>query len=148
MVLYWHHYLINIKKFSLKDPFFPRTRVEQVSNTDYAFQANGVEPIYWQDAESMRVILKDVCKTAGVKYFSPHKFRHAAIRLSMDKCKTAEQMKAVSQNLGHDRLSTTLLTYGRLAPEDVGKVIGNLSFNKEDLENDRKLDEILKIIQK
>ena len=148
VVLYWHHYLLNVRKFKPDEPFFPKTRVGHVSNTEYAFQANGVEPIYWSSTGSMRSIFEERCKKAGVEYFSPHKFRHAAFRLALDTARTAEQIKAVSQNLGHEHVSTTLLTYGRLAPDDVGKVIGKMNFKKKDSDTDRKLDEIMEILQK
>ncbi len=148
VVLYWHQYLINEKKFNLTDPLFPKTKVGQISDTNYAFQAEGVEPFYWKGAGSMRQIFKERCEKANLKYFSPHKFRHASIRLALDKCRSAEQIKAVSQNLGHESVSTTLLTYGRLAPDQIGKVIKNIDFNGEDLDSDKKLREIMKIMQK
>lgn len=146
-ILYWHSYLIKEKKFNLNDPFFPRTRISQISNTNYAFQADGVEPIYWKSAGSMRHIIKDRCKKANLKYFPPHKFRHATTRLAIDRCKNAEQMKAVSQNLGHESVSTTLLVYGRLAPDQIGRVITSMNFDKEELDTDKKLKEIMRIMQ-
>ena len=148
VILYWYNYLLNEKKFDLKDPFFPRTKVEQTSDTNYAFQVKGVEPYYWNEAQSMRDIFKLRCENAGIDYYSPHKFRHTSIRYAMDKCKNVEQMKAVSQNVGHEKLATTLVTYGRLASEEVGRTIKKINFKGNEPDDGEKLNQILSLLQK
>lgn len=49
---------------------------------------------------------------AGLPYFNPHSFRHALARLGIEICRTPEELKAWSQNLGHDDVLTTFNSYG------------------------------------
>lgn len=126
----WVKYLKEEKLFSLKDPLFPATRVEQKSENEFIFEAKGIEPTFWRSTSTMRKIFEQRCKTAGLEYYSPHKYRHSATRFATDSCKNAEQIKAVSQNLGHEHVSTTLLTYGRLHNYRVKEVVSDLNFKK------------------
>lgn len=129
-VLEWFNFLKVDKVFGLKDPLFPATRVEQMSETEYIFEAKGVEPVFWRSTSTMRKIFEERTKNANLEYFSPHKYRHSATRLATDNCKSAEQIKAVSQNLGHEHVGTTLLTYGRLHNHRVKEVVTELNFKK------------------
>ena len=49
----------------------------------------------------------------------------------MKSCRTAEQMKAVSQNLGHEHIGTTLTSYGTLDQFRVKDVIHDLDFRAD-----------------
>ena len=133
-VLEWVKFLREEKVFGINDPLFPSTKVEQMSKTEYIFEVKGVEPIFWRSTSTMCKIFEDRAKSAELSYYSPHKFRHSATRLATDSCRSAEQIKAVSQNLGHEHVSTTLLTYGRLTHYRVRDVVTELNFkkNKED----------------
>jgi hypothetical protein len=52
-------------------------------------------------------------------------------------CQTPEQLKAWSQNLGHENIATTLTSYGAIDPHRQGEVIAGISLApnvpKEDL---------------
>lgn len=54
-------------------------------------------------------------EAAGLPYFNPHSFRDTLVQLGEQRCATPEQLKAWSQNLGHDRVMTTLTSYGNVA---------------------------------
>jgi len=114
-----------------------------MSKTEYIFEVKGVEPIFWRSTSTMCKIFEDRAKNAELNYYSPHKFRHSATRLATDSCRNAEQIKAVSQNLGHEHVSTTLLTYGRLTHYRVRDVVTELNFKKtgrdEEIEKLKKL---------
>jgi len=129
-ILEWVKYLKEDKVFGIKDPMFPSTKIEQVSDVNYTLESKGVEPIFWKSTNTMRVIFEKRCKDAGLEYFSPHKYRHTATRLATDSCRNAEEVKAVSQNLGHEHVNTTLLTYGRIDSYRVKDVIKGMSFKK------------------
>jgi len=129
-VLDWVKLLKEVKVFGLKDPLFPSTKVEQMSDTEYIFEAKGVEPVFWRSTSTIRKIFEDRTINAGLEYFSPHKYRHLATRLATDNCRSAEQIKAVSQNLGHERIHTTLLTYGKLHNYRVKEVVSEMNFKK------------------
>ena len=46
-------------------------------------------------------------------------------------CRTPEQIKAWSQNLGHENIATTLTSYGKIDPHRQGEVIGGISLQAE-----------------
>jgi integrase len=83
-------------------------------NHDLCFVAERVESVYWKSTNSIREIVKKRASQAGLEYFHPHSFRHTAIYLAMKRCRNAEEIKAVSQNFGHENVGTTLMTYGKL----------------------------------
>ena len=60
-------------------------------------------------------------------YFNPHSFRNTLVQLSQDVCKTPEQFKAWSQNLGHEKVLTTFLSYGEVAYQRQGEIIRGLA---------------------
>jgi site-specific recombinase XerC len=70
--------------------------------------------------------LKEFLISAGLKYHSPHKFRHGNAVESIKRCKTVTDLKAVSQNLMHSNLSITDGIYGILSREDRQNVITKL----------------------
>jgi hypothetical protein len=49
-------------------------------------------------------------------YFNPHSFRKTLALLGQKVCKSPEEYKAWSQNLGHENVLTTFSSYG-----DVGR---------------------------
>jgi hypothetical protein len=46
-------------------------------------------------------------------------------------CRTPRQIKAWSQNLGHENIATTLTSYGTIDPRQQGEVIGAISLEPE-----------------
>lgn len=140
-IVEWYEFLKSKKLFDSNDPLFPRTKVEQQSQQNFSFKANGVEPEFWKSVSAMRKIFEDRSKRAGLRYYSPHKYRHTATKEATDHCRSAEQIKAVGQNLGHEHVGTTLMTYGRLTYDRVSDVVSDLSFKKQ---NDDELKEQIK----
>ena len=57
----------------------------------------------------------DAFTQAGLPYFNPHSFRNTLVRLGQSVCRTPEDFKAWSQNLGHEQVLTTFLSYGEVA---------------------------------
>ena len=84
----------------------------------------------------MREIFKARFKAADINYFSPHTFRHLAVSLATAKCKNAEELKAVSQNFGHEDIGTTFQTYGTLNNSKVGEIITNLDFTNNNSDSE------------
>ncbi len=56
----------------------------------------------------------------------PHSFRNTLVQLGQEVCKTPEQFKAWSQNLGHEKVLTTFLSYGEVECQRQGEIIRNL----------------------
>ncbi len=142
----WYDYLVKEKGFSGSDPFFPRTRLISAEG-GFSFEANGIEPVFWKTASPIREIFEKRSAQAGIPYFIPHSFRHAATRLADRYCTTGEQHKAVSQNLGHERIETTIWTYGRLETDEAIRIISELRF-EECSDNDLSDEEIEAFIAK
>ena len=60
-------------------------------------------------------------------YFNPHSFRNTLVRLGQSVCQTPEEFKAWSQNLGHDKVLTTFLSYGQVESPRQGEIIRALA---------------------
>ena len=119
--------------FGPADPLFPRTRIGIAGNG--AFAATGIGRQFWCDASPIREIFRKALKGAGLPYFPPHSFRHTLGHLAQTMCRTPEELKAWSQNLGHENIATTLTSYGRIDPYRQGEVIGRMKVG-EDVEAD------------
>jgi len=128
----WYSYLKKELLFDNKNPLFPATKIELASETQHAFVSNGVSKEFWSDAGPMRKIFRTRAKQMGVKYYQPHKFRHFAIREASNRASTPEQLKAISQNVGHERLSTTFFSYGAIDTFRLAKVIADIDFTKNE----------------
>jgi hypothetical protein len=53
--------------------------------------------------------------------------RNTLVRLGQEVCKTPEQFKAWSQNLGHEKVLTTFTSYGEVACQRQGEIIRGLA---------------------
>ncbi|MEO9132344.1 MAG: tyrosine-type recombinase/integrase [Sphingomonas sp.] len=94
------------------DPLFPKTLIGL--GEQGGFQANGLAREHWSGTGPIRAIYRDAFTAAGLPYFNPHCFRDALVRLGEQLCTTPEQFKAWSQNIGHERVLTTLTSYGKV----------------------------------
>lgn len=128
--LEWYEHLKAEKVFGNADPIFPRNKVENAEDS-LSFISNEVEPKFWQSATSIRDIFKQRFEHVGIKYFSPHTFRHLAILTALSRCKNGQEVKAVSQNFGHENVSTTLTTYGTLNQTQMSEIISGMCFSGE-----------------
>jgi len=55
---------------------------------------------------------KQAFVSVGLPYFNPHSFRKTLAFLGRQRCRTPEEYKAWSQNLGHEHVVTTFCSYG------------------------------------
>jgi integrase/recombinase XerD len=108
----WIDFLTKDRLWGLDNPVFPATLVQQSASRE--FFAAGLSRHHWKNATPIRRIFKDALEAAGLPSFNPHSFRHALAVLGERMCKTPEEFKAWSQNLGHDRVMTTLTSYGQI----------------------------------
>ncbi len=83
---------------------------------------------------------------AGLSYFNPHSFRNTLAQLGEEVCKAPEQFKAWSQNLGHEKVLTTFLSYGEVACHRQGEIIRNLATPQRSISTEA--DEIAEAIYK
>jgi len=106
------------------DPLFPKTLVGL--GEQGGFQAVGLAREHWSGTGPIRTIYKEAFTAAGLPYFNPHCFRHALVRLGEQICPTIESFKAWSQNIGHERVQTTLMTYGTVPATRQAELIRDL----------------------
>lgn len=114
IVVDWVAYLRGNRKWGNDDPLFPATRMALGSTGQ--FEAVGVEPNHWSNAHPVRAIFKAAFEAANLPYFNPHSLRNTLVRLGEERCRTPEDFKAWSQNLGHEQVLTTFMSYGDVAP--------------------------------
>lgn len=106
----WVIYLRTDKLWGLDDPLFPATKVAVGANL--RFETAGLDRKHWSNAGPIRFVFKTAFGAAGLPYFNPHSFRKTLALLGGQKCRTPEDYKAWSQNLGHEDVLTTFRSYG------------------------------------
>jgi integrase len=121
----WARYLREDMLWGNDDPLFPATRVEY--GTSRQFEVAGLDRKHWSNATPIRKIFREAFATAGLPYFNPHSFRNTIVRLGQEVCKTPEDFKSWSQNLGHENVLTTLTSYGKVGRQRQGEIIRNLA---------------------
>lgn len=110
IVTTWLELLAVDKLFGPDDPVFPRTLV--ALDDKNRFCEAGFTREHWSSAEPIRRIFRQRFADAGLPYFNPHSFRNTLVQLGEQTCQTPEEFKAWSQNLGHEKVLTTLTSYG------------------------------------
>jgi len=124
IVTQWVAYLRDEKLWGNDGPLFPATQVSP--GPDKEFVAAGLSREHWRTASPIRTIFREAFTSAGLPYFNPHSFRNTLVQLGEEVCKTPEEFKAWSQNLGHEKVLTTFLSYGPVACQRQGEIIRNL----------------------
>ncbi|MBI5716622.1 MAG: tyrosine-type recombinase/integrase [Burkholderiales bacterium] len=121
----WVTYLRQEKLWGNDDPLFPATLVELGEARQ--FEVTGLARRHWSSASPIRTIFRRAFESAGLRYFNPHSFRTTLVQLGQTLCRDAEQFKAWSQNLGHEGVLTTFLSYGSVAQGRQGQIIQALA---------------------
>lgn len=107
------------------DALFPATRIEVGASRQ--FEASGLDRKHWSTATPIRAVFREAFTNAGLPYFNPHSFRKTLVQLGEKLCKTPEDFKAWSQNLGHEEVLTTFYSYGDVGSHRQAEIIRNLS---------------------
>jgi integrase len=136
IVLEWVRYLQTEQLWGPDDPLFPATRI--VVGAGRHFEAAGLDRKPWSTAGPIRKIFKEAFEAAGLPYANPHSFRNTLAALGQQRCRTPEEYKAWSQNLGHEKVMTTFMSYGTVEPRRQEELMKRLAMPDE--VNDRKDD--------
>ena len=96
------------------------------------FAAAGLDRKHWSSASPIRQIFKEAFAAAGLTYFNPHSFRKTLALLGGRICRTPEEYKAWSQNLGHDHVMTTFSSYGDVGSYRQAEIIRAFSERGEE----------------
>jgi integrase len=117
--------LRNELSFCGDDPLFPSTHVGH--SEDRGFIALGLSRTPWTGAGPIRKIFRDAFEAAGLPYANPHSFRDTLVRLGQRLCRTPEEWKVWSQNLGHEHETTTFAGYGHVPAQRHAEVMRGFS---------------------
>ncbi len=124
IVFNWVNYLKDELLWGNDDPLFPKTNI--ITGEDRIFKASGLKCEHWSTASPIRAIFKDVFELADLPYFNPHSFRKTLVTLGQKLCRTPEEFKSWSQNLGHEDVLMTLYSYGEVQQHRQGEIIQQL----------------------
>lgn len=138
----WIRYLTDAKGFTGDDPLFPRVDVGLAGNNRLG--PRGLKREAWRTTGAIREIFRQAALAAGVPCFSPHIVRHTLAQLGERLCRNAEEMKAWSQNMGHDHVATTLCAYGAVDPRRQIAIIDGMC--RASLEESGTLEEIMRML--
>ena len=104
----WISHLQQKLLFGPEDACFPKTIIEPL-NGSYAVV--GLSRTPYSSAAKVRKTIRSAFISAGLPAFAPHSFRKTLVILGVNACKTQEEFKAWSLNLGHDSVITTISSY-------------------------------------
>jgi integrase len=141
----WVAHLREVKLWGNDDPLFPATRVSVGATRQ--FEVSGLDRKHWSTATPIRAIFREAFERASLPYFNPHSFRNTLVRLGQERCRTPEEFKAWSQNLGHEKPLTTFLSYGEVPCDRQGEIIRTLATTTQAAESDTK-EEIAEAVVK
>jgi integrase len=134
IVVEWVSFLRDKKLWGNDDPLFPSTLIEVGSSRQ--FEAVGLKREHWNTTTSIRKIFQEAFENAGLPYFNPHSFRNTLVQLGEKICKTPEEFKAWSQNLGHENVLTTFTSYGIVTYQRQGDIIRDLATPQKNIPTD------------
>lgn len=110
--------LRDVLVFSDDDPLFPKTAVAVGANS--GFTTGDLTRSHWANAGPVQKIVRRACQDSGLTSCTPHSFRKMIVNECYKRGPSHEQMKAISQNLGHEKLTTTINSYGKVGFERQG----------------------------
>ncbi len=129
IVVEWVRFLRDEKLWGNDDPLFPVTQI--VVGLTHQFETSGLERAHWSNAEPIRKVFRESFARAGLPYFNPHSIRKTLARLGEEVCNSPEEFKAWSQNLGHEQVLTTFMSYGKVADDRQGQIIRGLGGERQ-----------------
>ncbi len=92
---------------------------------------DGIKRKAWSNSQPIRKIFKGAFESAALPYFTPHRVRNTVVEYAYLTCRTPEEFKAFSQNLGHESVVTTLSSYGQIPLARQRELIRNAGKSKD-----------------
>lgn len=132
----WMRELQEDRLFGHEDALFPKPPASHVDGK-FSFESLSRDP--YSDQHHLGEIIKGAFVAASLPPFTPHSFRKTLMKLGNDLCETPEELKAWSQNLGHENLRTSIESYLPVSGPRQGQLIRKLAQRKprdEDDDND------------
>lgn len=104
----WVRYLQDERLFGREDALFPKPEVKAVNGK---FQTVGLSRENYANASKLIRIIREAFAMVRFPEFTPHSFRKTLGLYANQVCKTPEEFKAWSLNLGHENMATTFSAY-------------------------------------
>ena len=120
----WMDYLRKDQLFGHGDALFPKPQMGLIEGS---FACLGLSRDIYSNAGKIRTVIKDAFTTAGLPPFGPHSFRKTLGIMASTQCRTPEQFKAWSLNLGHENIATTLSAYCPVSTTRQGELIRGMA---------------------
>lgn len=130
----WVEFLTKEKLFGPDDPLFPKTVMGADEQGNFKMRGLGRE--CWSNAAPVRKIFRTAFERIKLPYYNPHSIRDTLTQLAYSLKLTPEQLKAWSQNMGHDKPLTTLNSYGHISSERQAELIMELGGKPGSLKDD------------
>ena len=108
-------YLKTEQGFTPDDYLF--TKDERGHDENKQFCIVGITKERWANAQPMRDIFRKAFNAVELPYFNPHSFRKTLMARAYELELHGEALKAWSQNLGHEKLDTSVNSYGNLSED-------------------------------
>ena len=110
--------------FADEHPLFPKTA--QAVGNGHSFVVTGLAREPWEDTEAARRVCRRAFAAASLPYYPPQAVRRTVIRVGQQRCRTVEEFKAWSQNVGHEDTLTSLRNYGEVPVQRQAELIASL----------------------
>ena len=124
IVLAWLEELRTVHHFGETDPVFPATAINLDQNGHFC--RDGISRDHWTSASPIRDVFKSAFTNAGLPYFNPHSLRKTIWLWGERNGFTLQQMKALSMNLGHRHMRTSIDSYGPMSQHERREIIQNI----------------------
>jgi site-specific recombinase XerD len=126
-IMEYYDMLIN-KGFKSMDPFIPAAEPKRLDGLGFT-PATDLSNKFLS-APRLRKIMQDVSLEYGNVKINPHSLRHLHTSLGRNLAQNPEEYKAISMNIGHEKITTTD-HYGELSPSELESVIANMNNRKK-----------------
>ena len=114
--------------FKDKDTLFPKIQI--TPNNQLQFEKDGFKKDFIKQPEVIRKELAKQFENANIDYHTPYTIRHSIVHFFMGRELTPEQLEAVSQNMSHKSLETTLNSYYSVHEYRKDQIIEDLDMEK------------------
>ena len=142
----WYQ-VLQTKGFKPTDPFFPQSKPLKIEGNLSFMPSVEVIPSFWNNGGIILKIFSSRAKKANMEYYSPHRYRDLAIRLALGKARNGGEIKAISQNFGHEYVATTLASYANYRQDQLIQKLSEIDNRKEikgeDSETLRKIKQLI-----
>jgi integrase len=121
----WVTFLRNEKMFGPEDALFPKAKIAVV--TGQGFTNVGLDRIGYAGSAKLNAIIRNLFAVVQMPEYTPHSLRKTLFKLGNDICKSPEQIKAWSMNLGHNDIATSINSYLPVSEQRQLEIIRDMS---------------------